>query len=265
MISELSKSIKAALYERVVSPLSGMFLLSWIAWNWKLCLVLIFAEYGVDKKISTISTNYVNTYDNVLYPLVSTVVLVFLYPLAAILPVRLWEWSNSYKLKMKHWYSLQVPISLEQSISLKQEIQNEKQKLQEIMEENRLREKQREALESELTSRLASAQKEIERLQKLMSEHEGMDKQTSEDEFSAAYSIASQLNLITERIKHLKPGEKTTLKSLLPQSEWVKVPETQRKLMGKDFKQMVDRGDFIGLSAVPEKTSSNEQVYIRAI
>ena len=38
MLEEISKSIRADLYERASSPLLGAFLTSWLIWNWKTML-----------------------------------------------------------------------------------------------------------------------------------------------------------------------------------------------------------------------------------
>jgi hypothetical protein len=142
-------------------------------------------------------------------------------------------------------------------------MQMEKQKLNEIMDEYRLKYEEQKTVEIELTNRLTAAQKEVERLEKIIADRKDLAKASQDDEFSAIFSVASRLDQISKRINDLKPGERITLKSLLPQTEWINVPETQRKLMGKEFKQMVDRGDFVGLSALPEKTSSNEQLYVK--
>lgn len=44
MIDDLVKSFKATLYERVISPLFGAFILSWCLWNWKILVLLFFGN-----------------------------------------------------------------------------------------------------------------------------------------------------------------------------------------------------------------------------
>lgn len=264
MISELSKSIKATLYDRVASPVSGMFLLTWGIWNWKLCLILFFADYGVDQKIATVSASYINTYDNIVCPLVSTTVLVFLYPLVSVLPTRVWEWANAYKSKVRHSYSLEVPLTLAQSITIRQEIQQEKLQLNGIVDEFRLRYESEKATATELGQQAAVLQDELTRLKTLMSKQNNDEKLSQDEEFDTAFSISMWSNIITERIMQLKDGDRTTLKELVPPSEWINIPDTNRKMLGKQFKHMVDRGDFIGLNGIPEKSTSNEQLYVKS-
>jgi len=44
MITDILNSIKANLYERVTSPLVGTFLFSWIIFNWRIPIVLIWGD-----------------------------------------------------------------------------------------------------------------------------------------------------------------------------------------------------------------------------
>jgi len=264
VISEISKSIKATLYDRIVSPVSGMFLLSWGVWNWKLCLILFFASDGVNQKISTISTLYINKYDNLIYPILSTAILVFAYPLISILPAQTWEWANAYKSRMKHKYSLGVSLTLEQSISLRQELDKEKSELNTIIDGYKSKYEQEKSTSTELGLQLSTLQEKFDRISKSLSEYDSKEEKLSpDDEFDTAFSIATWNDEITERIMKLASGDKTTFKELVPQAEWYNVPDVKRKMLGKEFKQMVDHGSFVGLVGLPEKTSSNEQLYAK--
>ena len=264
MISEISKSIKATLYDRIVSPVSGMFLLSWGIWNWKLCLILFFASYGVDQKITTISTLYINKYDNLIYPVIYTSILIFAYPIVSILPTRTWEWANAYKSKMKHKYSLGVTLTLEQSISIRQELEKEKLELNGIIESYKIKYEQEKTTSTELGLQLTALHGKFDNMSKILNEYNNKsEKLSSDEEFDTSFSLATWNDAITERILKLRSGDKITLKELVPQADWYKVPETKRKMLGKQFKQMVDRGDFVGLAGLPEKTTSNEQLYAK--
>lgn len=262
MISEISKSIKATLYDRIVSPVSGIFLLSWGVWNWKICLILLFADYGVDKKISTISTLYINKYDNLFYPVLSTFVLMFIYPIISILPTKTWEWSNAYKSKMKHKYSLEVPLTLEQSITIRQELENQKLELNTIIDGYKLKYEQEKTTSRELGMELAALQNSFENARKIINKSND-HKPSPEDMFDISFSIATWKDTIEKKIIDLSNGDKITFKELVPEIEWLKVPDVKRKMLGKEFKHMVDSGDFVGLNALPEKTSSNEQLYVK--
>lgn len=265
MLSEVSKSIKATLYDRAVSPLSGMFILSWVICNWKLCLVLIFADYGVDQKISTISSQYINYNNNIIYPLLSTFILVFAYPIISIFPFRVWEWATSYKLKLKHNYSLQIPLTVEQSINLRQELQQEKSRLNGLFEEYKNRYDMEKTTSVELASQLEESKKKITLLQDLLKYDEVKKATIPDDAFTSAFTIQAWRDTITARLSQLPEGKKITMKELVPQEEWHKEPDGKRKAFGKEFKKMVDRGDFLGIVSIPEKTSANEQLYQKTL
>ncbi len=67
MIEDFKKSIQAVFYERISSPLSGAFCLSWVAWNWKLLYTLFFGNGCLSTKekfsnLSEIILLHLNTY-----------------------------------------------------------------------------------------------------------------------------------------------------------------------------------------------------------
>ena len=49
MLDDLSKSIKASLYERATSPLFGAFVISWLAWNYRFVLTVISSMSAKEK------------------------------------------------------------------------------------------------------------------------------------------------------------------------------------------------------------------------
>lgn len=102
------KSIKAHLYDRVVSPLFGAFIISWVVWNFRVILVLLSSE------IIPYKLNYIDEYyssivyfygisiskfwmTGVLSPLLSTFAYIYLYPFVA-LPVYEFSLSRQQKL-----------------------------------------------------------------------------------------------------------------------------------------------------------------------
>ena len=53
MIEDISKSIKANMYERATSPLFGAFAISWAIWNYKTILAIL-SSMTVKEKVSYI-------------------------------------------------------------------------------------------------------------------------------------------------------------------------------------------------------------------
>lgn len=120
------------------------------------------------------------------------------------------------------------------------------------------------ATATELGQQVLTLQNELRQLKADMQEN-GDDKLSSKEEFDTAFTISTWIQHINDHILEIKEGGKTTLKEIIPQSEWLRISETGRKMLGKQFKQMVDRGDFVGLTAIPEKTTSNEQLYRKSL
>ena len=82
MIDELKKSLSAILYERTTSPFYGTLLISWLIWNWKIVYLTLFIS---ENKINTDKINYItNNFNDIhcllIYPLISTVVLLTVIP-----------------------------------------------------------------------------------------------------------------------------------------------------------------------------------------
>lgn len=82
IMNELTKSIKAVLYERIQSPLAGTFLISWLVWNWKIIYATFFiSEYKlggtrIDYIISIADENYM-----IWYPIYSTLIIIIILPI----------------------------------------------------------------------------------------------------------------------------------------------------------------------------------------
>ena len=110
MISDITKSIKINLYERISSPLFGSFAISWALWNYQTILIIT-SSLKVKDKIEYIEkTLYPNYYDIILqgflYPLLMAVVFLLLYPIPS-------RWIYKY------WHTAQQKLkSIKQKIRL---------------------------------------------------------------------------------------------------------------------------------------------------
>lgn len=87
MLEELTKSFKAILYDRVVSPLSGAFILSWSFINWKVLTLLFMGDETTLARIANIEalSSMAWSWEGVflywlVYPLVSASLFIFAYP-----------------------------------------------------------------------------------------------------------------------------------------------------------------------------------------
>lgn len=123
MIQELANSFKAILYDRIVSPLSGAFIFSWLVVNWKLPLVILGSNSPVTERIDYIDKNLLNTNTLLYYPIFSTLFIVIIYLWLSNIAYLLWQYANSVKLKIRLKFEDSSPLTLKQSIELRKEIQ----------------------------------------------------------------------------------------------------------------------------------------------
>lgn len=87
MIDDITTTIKAQLYDRITSPLSGAFSLSWAIYNWKF-ITILFSDLKATEKITYISLNiFPNKYEILLHgfaiPLATAMALLIVYPIPA--------------------------------------------------------------------------------------------------------------------------------------------------------------------------------------
>lgn len=87
MIEDSLKSIKAALYDRTVSPLFGTFVLTWLIWNYKFIIVIL-SDMSPKEKFQTIecvlySGLLESTVHLAIGPILSTILFIFVYPYPA--------------------------------------------------------------------------------------------------------------------------------------------------------------------------------------
>lgn len=125
------KSIKAHLYDRVVSPLSGAFILSWVVWNYKL-IVIVFSSDTLPEKFKFIEQLYsggidffsiaipLNTFVvGAFLPLLTAIVYIYVYPLIS-LPVYRYSLNKQKKLKKaKQDYDGEILLSVNESLAIK--------------------------------------------------------------------------------------------------------------------------------------------------
>ncbi|WP_405201429.1 hypothetical protein [Dokdonia sp. LLG6352-1] len=127
MIEDFKKSVNNILYERLVSPLFGTFLLSWCVWNWKIIYLTLFVdnEEVSGNKIDFIISNYYDNNDLLLWPAISTLILLVIYPFLAVgayyVSLRFKKWKIDIRNTQEN---LQV-LNIEDSIELREKIRNQ--------------------------------------------------------------------------------------------------------------------------------------------
>lgn len=124
MFDELKNAVKAQLYEKAISPLSGAFILSWVVWNYRFILVLI-SSSSYSEKISYIDKLPISE-QTFLYgaflPLLSASAFIVVYPIPAKFFYEISrKWQKELK-EMQQKYDDELPMDQEEARKIRREI-----------------------------------------------------------------------------------------------------------------------------------------------
>ncbi|NSM24989.1 hypothetical protein HT094_12030 [Shewanella sp. ZOR0012] len=135
MLEQISNSIKATLYDRVSSPLSSSFIISWCLWNYKILIVLFssmkpYEKYNaIDILVSTtvLQTSFYEPLgywltNGVAFPFLSALAYIYIYPIPAKIVYRHHlEVQDDLKKKRNEIENNEL-LTLDDSLILRQEI-----------------------------------------------------------------------------------------------------------------------------------------------
>ena len=77
---EFIKALFANANERIKNPLIGTFLMSWIVFNWKGILFLLFSTHNIESKLTIVSDKYYSLEIFIIYPLLVALAYIFILP-----------------------------------------------------------------------------------------------------------------------------------------------------------------------------------------
>lgn len=125
MIDDLLKSVKQNALERLASPLLGSFVLAWCAWNYKF-IVILFSAASVTHTFTLIETiafpdHTTVLFRGILYPLVSSLAYVFLYPYPARFVYRFTLERQREINSIRKQIEDETPLTLEESRRIREE------------------------------------------------------------------------------------------------------------------------------------------------
>ncbi|HEY6871781.1 MAG TPA: hypothetical protein VI298_03525 [Geobacteraceae bacterium] len=124
MIKDFTDSIKIVLHERLTSPMVGIFALTWLGFNWKIPLILIWGEMPMENRVAHVGLHYLSNINNNLYlPLMYSAIIIILYPIVSLIPFYWWSKSSAIKVKIKQKIEGNVLLTIDQSIKLREEYQ----------------------------------------------------------------------------------------------------------------------------------------------
>lgn len=138
MLDDLAKTVKAQLYERASSPLLGAFAISWVAWNYRFVLVLI-SSMPAAEKFTYIDTNIFSSYQAIflhgtLYPLLTTLSLIFIYPIPARFVYEYWRTRQRELKEIQQRIDDETPLTREEARELRHETLNARLEFEQELE-----------------------------------------------------------------------------------------------------------------------------------
>ncbi|MBB1292996.1 hypothetical protein [Pseudoalteromonas sp. SR41-4] len=126
---DMSNSIKASITDKVTHPLLGSFIISWLFFNWKAIYFLFFSNLDVVYKLKAVSENYSDLCLNLVFPLASSLALVFLLPLFTAGYTRFIAYTREFQMNSLPELFSSHSLTLEESNSLRNYYEHEFEKL----------------------------------------------------------------------------------------------------------------------------------------
>lgn len=129
-LEDVRKSIDKIIHERLTSPFWGTLLVSWLFWNWRVPYVSLFVSEKAlgTTRIDYIINNCTNIWKLVYNPLISTAIILFLFPFLSELIYRVTLWFAKRKRDMKKKFEKKELLSVEQSLALYDQMDKQEQK-----------------------------------------------------------------------------------------------------------------------------------------
>jgi hypothetical protein len=265
-MEDIFKSIKAYLYDRATSPLMGGFIISWSVWNYRFFMVLLSGgDFTPEQKFEAIEKLFPSVVltlcslnlevcgefiHGFLIPALITAAYLYGYPLLAA-PVYEHSLRKQQKLRaIKQKEEGQRLLSVEESRGLYKRLAEMQSKYETETDQYR---KQVSALNDTI--------QELERQEGHGAEDGGSQVWNPKfDDINDADPEEFDRKLI-EEIDDRKDGE-FELADLFTDEQWKHMYPTLKQSIGRRLKDMVLRGDFVGVS-VSKKGSRNQQVYVK--
>lgn len=151
MFKEMTTSFKASLYERTSSPLMGAIFLVWVGFNWKPLLYMLFSTANIETKLVFVTENYLNLWNNLFWPLIIGGILSLIYPVLSYVPFWVSEKIQHAQRNLKQELSMSQLLSVEQSLSLREELVDKDKKIRDILSDNQNQKSELETTIKQLT------------------------------------------------------------------------------------------------------------------
>lgn len=269
-------SIKAYLYERAASPLTGAFAVSWVVWNYRFFVVLFSdglstpsSKFAVIDQLFDVDKLPFGEYlwpcigpfvHGLFMPAAIALFYLFIYPVMA-QPVYQYSLVKQRQLTViKQNLESERLLTAEQSSNILREIAQIKiQHENEVVDLNDQISKLKTSHESELAQYHSERSKLKEEINKRDADSHpalpDMDEQAREE----ALEYYDGIILAAIEKRHLGCFN---LNELFGQSRWSAIANNKREDIEERFRSQVQRGDIVGVSIFP--TADGPQLYMKA-
>jgi predicted transcriptional regulator len=196
MFIQIKNSLERTLQDRISSPFSGAFILSWLVWNWRIIYYILFSEntIGIEAKIYFVQTQLMNWCHTLLFPFGSACLIVVFYPFITIASI----WIGLKFKQLQNKIEDKTPLTVEESRELRLENAKMKKEFGEILKETQ-NENQRLKEENEILRRQTPSSSNTTDNTKSKIDASG-DENNDFKEILAMESIQKNLPEILERI-----------------------------------------------------------------
>ena len=229
-IRDLFASFRQTSLERVKSPFLGVFVFSWIAFNWPMLAILFFSKKEIESRIEFINSNFeIGSY--LLAPLCTSVLIAFLLPQINKIITKIQDKPNSETIELTLSSKIRV-AELQQSIA---EIEARK-KLADKKEE-RFIEESIESIKNEnskLNDQVLSYEVEVKDLQARLSDSKAEENSLRTLLRSEKESVAQSEN-VRKQLSDINLNLNSTIKELEQSIEHAK---SDIKILTKDVSEL---------------------------
>lgn len=226
LLIRTKKSIKASLYERTASPIAATFVSAWLIINWKLCLILALGNDSIYNRISFVERGlYLDIWPNFYAPLISASVFLVCYPLVSIYAYKWWEWYAKKKADVKNSMQRGVLLSLEKSIELRNEIDSQEAKFEEMLKGKEQKNAELLVIHDNLKKVLKEKELEISNLQqqlKSFGKNRSLKSKTAETTLKDVWPIRDPKLIRVDRVKKVDTVKAPAAEKISKETEWDK-------------------------------------------
>jgi len=117
---DIFKDVKAYLYERLSSPFSGAFIVSWCFWNFNI-LIILFSAVPAYQTISYIH-NEIDLMRGLLLPIITSLLYVFIYPYISKYIYKFWYERQKELKEIKQKIDDETPLTKEESRTIRRQL-----------------------------------------------------------------------------------------------------------------------------------------------